>query len=67
MAKSPLFLSAQAELLKLGYHNYQLKSIYKEAIGRGDIEEVSTEEEARLIEKMNEYAAFARSCLKNIK
>jgi hypothetical protein len=50
------------QLLKLGYHQFQLDNITKEAIHPTEMDNMSQQQGEELIEVLERYARFAAKC-----
>lgn len=55
------------QLNNLGYVQYQIDSIIKEAIGTVKLNDLSAEQAREVAEVLQEYVAFAVKCRKTLK
>ena len=51
------------ELRRLGYYDFQIKEIVREAVGNKRLEDLSPAEAQDLAARLEEAVAFARRCL----
>jgi len=51
------------ELRQLGYYEFQIREIIREAAGTADVERLSSEVAERVAARLAEQVAFARRCL----
>ena len=54
----------QQQLIGAGYHETQLNDIVKEIIGKGSLDNITSEQGCELIETLEYYCDFAIKCKK---
>lgn len=54
----------ERELRRLGYYEFQIREIIREAAGDTPLERLSPEAAERVVERLAEQVAFAKRCLR---
>lgn len=55
------------QLAVLGYHNYQIDGIIRDAVDGEDLSRLSAEQQQHLLEELEQYISFASKCKKKSK